>query len=354
MDNENENALRRVNHLDKALNILDELSISCEDWCLVASAVLAIHGIRENRDLDICVRNSVYEQLVSLANYKGWVIGRSGTVKVQDIDFVRDEYALQGIDSDQLINNTALHSLVGGIKVARLELEFAKKAWSPRLKDRTDIPQLEEYALSHSGWNWSLVREPIKDPRDSLPLYHRMLRKAYVAAIRARRRLGRIITTASISPTKKPRDGLLLGIILWPPAEHLFDEITEELRRSHRILSCFDVVFTKDAFATMVRRVYAYENIPKWIIERKLYFMSRYRCRIRFLNLLLDNPRWRVNEEGTRFVSGYSQDLKVRYRTKYRVRINNYIHDVVMHTGETDEQCQWLRETVFALGDVLS
>ncbi len=336
--------LDRINHLETGLQVIRELDIDDEDWCLVGSSVLSLYNIRQNRDLDVCIRSSVYRRLLSHARDNGWTVRPTGTIVISGIDFIKDEYRRQGITSEDLLDNPSLHQKVAGVKVARAELEFAKRAWARRQKDLSSIPYLEAYALSDPEWDWSLVKQPRSEfarQRSKHPV-RRALRSVYRRLSRVRR----IVGNRSVWPTNRPADPLLLSVILWPPAQPFFDVITEELAKQHTVESYDDFELDSDGFAALVRRIYAYERLDRWRIERKVHFMASHKPRLRHLNLVLQDPVWTVNEEATEFISMASLNLKKRYRRMYQSYIPDYVHDVIMHTGDTHEHCQWLRETL--------
>lgn len=354
MDIPKRDLLDRVNHLEQAVRVIRELDIDAEDWCLVGSAVLALYGIRRNGDLDVCLRGSVYQRLLTRARNEGWTVRPSGTVVLSNIDFIRDEYRRQGITSEELLDDPSLHRKVGGIKVARLELEFAKRAWGRRRKELLDVPYMEAHAMTDPEWDWSLVKAPrfgsAAKPNAQRTMAGRAIRRAKYALrsihLRASR-AARIIGNRSVWPVNRPGEPLLLSLILWPPAQSLFDPIVTELAKQHAVESYEDLELDSDSFAALVRRVYAYEDLERWKIERKLHFLARHKPRLRLVNLWLEDPDWKVNPEGTGFVSMAGHRLKKRYRRMYEPQVPDYVHDVIIHTGDTHEHCQWIRE-VFA------
>ena len=366
-----------VRHLGTAIEFLADHEIPLDECCLVGSAVLTRHGLRLNGDLDVCVRGWVYRKLRSMAAREGWRVQPDDVIRVGEIDFIPDEYGKLGITTDALLD--VHHTRIEGIKVARMELEFAKRAWSRRAKERADMPALEAYAAGDPNWDWSLVTRPTHleilmtedaRPTPGLPSrigarlrrargqpLRRILRSAGsrarrvpgIVERRARRAL-RIGSTRSLWPTAKPARGATIGMLLWPAMAPWFEQITNEIARDHGILRALDLDYDAAKFSEMVRRVYADEHVPRWHIERKLHFLRDHPKRIRFLEVWLDDAEWTRDLTRDQFVSAHSMRLKRHYRRAYAPRIDDYLYDVVVHATDTVEDCRTLREIVIAFG----
>ena len=324
----------KIKYLDTAVKKLDELGIDREDWCVVGSGVLAAHDVRTNNDLDICVRSLEYERLRKEARDRGWPIRNSGTIVVGDLDLVKDEYYILGLDSESLLDNENHFQRFDGIKVARLELEFAKRAFSEREKEKKDISLLEKKAFSSADWDWSLVKSPVHSRKKPLTLKQRIARK--VNKVKSSLlNFASILSTPSLWPNKKPKTPLHVSVILWPPASHLFDEIEANLRRNYAIVKTEDITLSQDQFSELVRGVYKLEDIPSWKVERKLAFMKQNQPVVRFLEIVLSSPQWRVQKDTRDFYSQKSHDIKKAIREKYKNEVPGYIHDTIIHTADT-------------------
>ena len=122
--------------------------ISKEEVCLVGSATLSLIGIRKHNDIDIVIHsNSKNRNLLSH----------------QSIERVNSPWSLLFSD-DELIENPDLHILLNGFKFVIPELVYHKKAWHNRPKDKTDIIELNEYAIMHKEWNWELLKDALPTP----------------------------------------------------------------------------------------------------------------------------------------------------------------------------------------------
>lgn len=339
--------IKRINHLDKTVRILKELGIVDSDWCLVASSVLAVHGLRSNRDIDVCVSDSVYKDLLARSESQGWKVRSSGTIVIGDVDLIKDEYIRFGINSEKLLKDSSYHQIIDGIKVARMELEFAKHAWPVRDKDKKDMPLLEEFALKNSKWDWGLVREPLPSFKHKKTIRKRIREKLRSLKIRTNH-LFKVTKEPSLWPIKKPGNSLYLTILLWPPAQAFFDEIERDIKNKHSIRLIQNISMTKEKFANLTRKIYELENIPRWKVERKLHYLNQHDLHIRLLVVKIDRPRWRADSEQGRFYSAYSHQLKKSYRAKYRDRVSNYVHDTVIHASDDHNNSLEMKELVLS------
>ena len=52
--------------------LIDRFNLSSNDLCLVGSATLAVRGLRENDDLDVCFHPSIADQIAT-DDYEGTV-----------------------------------------------------------------------------------------------------------------------------------------------------------------------------------------------------------------------------------------------------------------------------------------
>jgi hypothetical protein len=122
--------------------------ISKEEVCLVGSATLSLIGIRKHNDIDIVIHSKNINKNLSSHQF---------------IERVNSPWSSLFSD-DELIENSNLHILLNGFKFVVPELVYHKKAWHNRPKDKTDIIELNEYAVMHKEWNWELILEFLPKP----------------------------------------------------------------------------------------------------------------------------------------------------------------------------------------------
>ena len=130
-------------------NYLKLNKISKEDICLVGSTTLSLIGIRKHNDIDIIIHSKYTNQ--KTFSYHPF------------IERVNNSWSTLFSDDD-LIENSELYILYNGFKFVIPELIYHKKIWHNRIKDKSDIIELNEYAKMNKNWNWKLIEHALPTP----------------------------------------------------------------------------------------------------------------------------------------------------------------------------------------------
>jgi hypothetical protein len=130
-------------------NYLKLNKISKEDICLVGSTTLSLIGIRKHNDIDIVI-HSKYTNQKTFSQHPF-------------IERVNNPWSTLFLD-DNLIEKSELYVLFNGFKFVIPELIYHKKIWHNRVKDQSDIIELNEYAKMHKNWNWKLIEHALPKP----------------------------------------------------------------------------------------------------------------------------------------------------------------------------------------------
>ena len=121
-------------HLNELKFVLDTLGLDHADVCVVGSAVMALHGIRANNDIDIIVCKDKREK----------IINTTGTISLsENIECVREGW-LKPLSDDEIIFNSELHSIHNGIKFCKIEMVAERKKRSTKQKDKKDLELLND------------------------------------------------------------------------------------------------------------------------------------------------------------------------------------------------------------------
>ena len=127
----------KLKHLKELKEVLSSLNIKHSDVCVVGSAVLALHGIRMNNDIDIIVSKEKRDAILKTKD----AIGLSDNVEcVKQGWFL----PLEPIDDDQIIFNSKLHFFHDKIKFCNLDMVIQKKKKSSKEKDKRDMDLLND------------------------------------------------------------------------------------------------------------------------------------------------------------------------------------------------------------------
>ena len=121
-------------HLNELKSVLDTLGIDHADVCVVGSAVMALHGIRVNNDIDIIVCKGEREKIINTSN----------TISLsENIECVKEGW-LNPLLDDEIIFNSEFHSIHDGIKFCKIEMVVERKKRSTKQKDKKDLELLND------------------------------------------------------------------------------------------------------------------------------------------------------------------------------------------------------------------
>ncbi|WP_400076774.1 ParB N-terminal domain-containing protein [Winogradskyella sp. R77965] len=126
--------------------------------------------------------------------------------------------------------------------------------------------------------------------------------------------------------------GVYFPIIIWPTAYHLKNEI--ELDLGFETKCKFELDLDAKEFTAFVREIYKIDDIADWKVDKKLEAMTSQQNKISviFIDFLL--PNYRKKGINQALISKTGEKLKQDIRTKYKQKIENYIYDIIIHTGD--------------------
>ena len=117
-------------NLKRQLNKLKKLNLPKEDYAVFGSSPLAIRGLRENHDIDIIVKQKLWDKLV-----KKYPVEEDKVIKIDFIEIYRSW--LPWIkDTDNLIDDA---EIIHEIKFVKLKYVLLWKKIHNREKDKKDI-----------------------------------------------------------------------------------------------------------------------------------------------------------------------------------------------------------------------
>lgn len=121
------------------MKTVDELNLDKKQYCIIASGVMLMYGLRDEvDDVDLRVSPELFQILLEKYNMKqssryDYVYELSDKIDVNCRDFSQDD----------IIN-------INGYPVERLEKQLAWKLANNRPKDKEDIQKIQEYLKTHS------------------------------------------------------------------------------------------------------------------------------------------------------------------------------------------------------------
>jgi hypothetical protein len=121
-------------------------------------------------------------------------------------------------------------------------------------------------------------------------------------------------------------------IVLWPTVSDYFDEIEELIREKFTIISSKD---HNDIlhFNTYIKSLYQIDDIKDWKVDLKTQGMLSFSKDIRIIKIEILEPNFRY-KDNNHLISKVVEELKEEIRTKYKSKVDNYFHDIIVHIGD--------------------
>lgn len=138
--------------LDKEIGQLKKIGLPIDEFVIVSSGALAIRGIREAKDLDVIVTNSLWNKLT--ATYQTEVENGVERIKfdnsnIEILNPAQSIFGNSGVVSVEEIFEKA--DIFGGIKFINLNHLKKIKLKLGREKDLKDIELIDEYLKNNSS-----------------------------------------------------------------------------------------------------------------------------------------------------------------------------------------------------------
>lgn len=132
-----------------------------------------------------------------------------------------------------------------------------------------------------------------------------------------------------------------LVVILWGCAKHLWDEVTGTLKdqasiRGDILSPVCELHIGRTGFKQLVTSVYQVDDVSQRNLRTKLSRLSLCVPDVLVLNLTVSQPMWRTKGNG-KILSRSSENLKKLIRSLYRRRVQDYLHDIIIHIADNEE-----------------
>jgi hypothetical protein len=146
-----------------------------------------------------------------------------------------------------------------------------------------------------------------------------------------------------------------ISCVLWPPVFPYFDEITELIKYKYSVSNIKDLTFKDETFERAVKGIYYLDDISDTKIDKKIEYMKDfYPKTIRIMNVKFDDPQFRLKAFNNSTISKEGEILKKIIRNNYKLKIDNYFHDIIVHTGDNFKQSEFIShlfDKIFSLED---
>ena len=144
-----------------------------------------------------------------------------------------------------------------------------------------------------------------------------------------------------------------LILILWPPAQSLFDDIRTDIIERHIELSYEILEMRADIFEDFIHKLYEIDFANPRKIATKLYRLQTPPHCLGVMKIRIIKPKMVVQDAINHVRCDTIGDLKDYIRRKYQGQISDYIYDIIIHSTETDYQNQKVLNILLSLASSL-
>ena len=120
------------------LEELEKLNFPRDKFAIFGSGPLGIRNLRESHDLDIIVKNDLWQEIVGKYPSKD---GRNDAMRIGNVDIFKD-WKPWFSDVNELIDSA---DVISGFRLVKLEYVLRWKKFMGREKDKRDIELITEY-----------------------------------------------------------------------------------------------------------------------------------------------------------------------------------------------------------------
>ena len=137
----------------------------------------------------------------------------------------------------------------------------------------------------------------------------------------------------------------LVGII-WPPAYKYADEILTDVKNGANLVKYRDIIVPLNKIEKFIEDIYKTDDVEYWHINEKFRrIKDEKEMKIRVVWFFFKTPKFRIKRFG-HTISETGVRFKLDIRNKYKDKIDNYIHDIIMHTTDNYEQSKRVTDKI--------
>lgn len=127
--------------------------------------------------------------------------------------------------------------------------------------------------------------------------------------------------------------GIYFPVIIWPPAIKFCDQISRYIRSRHKVF--FEKkVFLGEDFNNFLFSIYESDYTDKWKISLKAHLMRKYAPEVYVMIIEVPDPKFQMKDRRKLYLSDVTINLKESIRKKFKHLIEDYVNDMIIHTGD--------------------
>ncbi|MEQ2427237.1 hypothetical protein [Enterocloster hominis (ex Hitch et al. 2024)] len=136
----------------------------------------------------------------------------------------------------------------------------------------------------------------------------------------------------------KERMSKNFSCVIWAPTVSQKEDIIRGIGYFGTVVSSKEYQYDSGAYDDMVRAIYVIDDIESWKIEKKLEYMRGRGNRIVAVELKLDDSLFRIKKVSNQPLSTVGERAKRSLRERYKVDIENYYFDIILHIADNYAQ----------------
>ena len=127
---------------------------------------------------------------------------------------------------------------------------------------------------------------------------------------------------------------------IWGPASKYTNEILENVNNKYSVLHYYHYNFTnRDAFSNSILDIYTTDDIdPSKVKNVKIKHMFYHPLMYTYFKFHIKEPNFRKKKQTGNDLSQVVEAIKKDIRGKYKSKIQNYIHDTIIHISDNFQQ----------------
>ncbi len=126
---------------------------------------------------------------------------------------------------------------------------------------------------------------------------------------------------------------------IWSPAKPFTSEILEYINKTFPVLHHYTYEFNKEDFERSILNIYTTDDIELSKVKNvKIKNMINHSFSYTYFKFYIETPDFRKKKGTGNNISKVVEGLKKKIRDRYKTKINNYVHDIIIHISDNYEQ----------------
>ena len=127
---------------------------------------------------------------------------------------------------------------------------------------------------------------------------------------------------------------------IWGSTNPYVIEILNDINNDYPVLHFYNYEFlSKETFEKSILDIYTTDDIdPNKVKNVKINSLLQYPLKYTYFKFYIENPNFRMKKPTNNNISQTVEQIKKYIRSKYKSKINNYIHDIIIHISDNFEQ----------------